>query len=119
MRSSLPPSPATLDPRVKPEDDGGGGEHRPAPLEVFRAARAVVLSMLLRLARCLRSWATTTPCGIPSSSLPLVFLRFDDFSHRDAELVVDHDDFAARDEAVVEVDVHGFTDFAVELDDGA
>src|SRR4029079_8686477 len=46
-------------------------------------------------------------------------LGLDDFCHGDAELVVDEHDFASRNEAVVDVDIDGFADFAVELDDGA
>ena len=45
--------------------------------------------------------------------------RLDDFSHGHAEPVLDEDDFAARDEAVVDVDFDGLADLAVELDDGA
>src|SRR5690349_1021968 len=46
-------------------------------------------------------------------------LRLDDFRHRHAELVLDQDDLAARDQAVVDVDVDGFADLAIELEHGA
>src|ERR1043166_4299123 len=43
-------------------------------------------------------------------------LRLDDFRHGDAELVLDEDNFAAGDETVVDVDVDGLADLAVELE---
>src|SRR5690242_11579750 len=45
----------------------------------------------------------------------LRFLSLDDFGHGDAEAVVDHHDFAARDQAIVDVDVDGLADLAIEL----
>jgi len=44
--------------------------------------------------------------------------RFDDFRHGHAEPVLDEDDLAARDKAVVDIDVDRLADLAVELDDG-
>src|SRR5215471_2460866 len=45
--------------------------------------------------------------------------RFDDFGHGYAELVLDEDDFAAGDEAVVDIDVDRFAHLAIELEHGA
>src|ERR1700704_5126232 len=41
--------------------------------------------------------------------------RLDDFRHGDAELVFHQHHLAARDQAVVDVDIDGFADLAVEL----
>src|SRR5438045_8284 len=43
----------------------------------------------------------------------------DDFRHGDAELVLDQHHLAASDELVVDVDVDGLADAAVELEHGA
>src|ERR1700683_460206 len=43
-------------------------------------------------------------------------LRVDDIRHRRAELLLDQNDFAARDQADVEVDVDRFGDLAVEFE---
>src|SRR5882762_8376365 len=45
--------------------------------------------------------------------------RLDDFGHGHAELVFHQNHFAARHQAVVDVDVDGFTDAAVEFEHGA
>src|ERR1700742_3148296 len=45
--------------------------------------------------------------------------RFDDFRHGHAEAFFDQHHLAARDETVVYIDIDGFTDLAVEFDDGA
>src|SRR4030081_1834069 len=42
--------------------------------------------------------------------------RLDDFRHGDAEFFFDQHDFAARDQAVVDVDVDRLADLAVELE---
>src|SRR5690242_2035427 len=49
----------------------------------------------------------------------LAAVRLDDFCHGHAELVLDQHDFAARHQAVVDVDVDGFADAAVEFEHGA
>src|SRR3546814_13743628 len=43
----------------------------------------------------------------------------DDFRHRHAEPLVDHDDLATGDQPVVDIDVDGLAHLAVELDHGA
>src|ERR1700761_9549601 len=43
----------------------------------------------------------------------------EDFRHRHSELVFHQHHFAARDEAVIDVDVDGFADAAVEFEHGA
>src|SRR5262249_25438770 len=48
-----------------------------------------------------------------------VLFRFDHFGHGHAELVFDQHDLAACDEAVVDVDVDGFADLAVEFEHSA
>ena len=53
------------------------------------------------------------------SLLSSVPFRLDDFRHGHAELVLDQHDFAARDQAVVDVDVDRLADLAVELEHGA
>src|SRR6267154_6654671 len=45
--------------------------------------------------------------------------RLDDFRHGDAELVFHQNHFATRHQAVVDIDVDGFTDPAVEFEHGA
>src|SRR4051794_25037850 len=55
------------------------------------------------------------PSGYPAASCSAP-LRLDHFGHRDAKLLLDQHDFAARDEAVVDVDVDCFADLAVELE---
>src|SRR5262252_2264729 len=45
--------------------------------------------------------------------------RFDDFGHGYAELVLDEDNFAAGDEAVVDIDVDRFAHLAIEFEHGA
>src|SRR5215211_4696751 len=45
-----------------------------------------------------------------------VAFLLDDFSHGDAELLLDQHDFAARDQPVVDVDVDRLADLAVELE---
>src|ERR1700710_448907 len=45
--------------------------------------------------------------------------RLDDFRHGHAELVFHQNHFAARHQAVVDVDIDGFADAAVELQHGA
>ena len=52
-------------------------------------------------------------------SLPLVSFGLDDFRHGHAELVLDQHHLAARDQAVVDVDVDRLADLAVELQHGA
>src|SRR5436190_6573144 len=47
------------------------------------------------------------------------FVRVDDFRHGDAELVLDEDDFAARYQTIVHVDVDRLTDAAIEFQHGA
>src|SRR5277367_4312666 len=70
------------------------------------------------------------PCRLPTmrsrmirilscSVQSLRLTGLDDFRHRDAEAILDQNHFAARDEAIVYVDVDRFADFAVELDDGS
>src|SRR6476646_5428437 len=49
----------------------------------------------------------------------LAAFRLDDFRHGDAELVFHQHDFATRHQAVVDVDVDGFADAAVEFENGA
>src|SRR5688572_9361033 len=44
--------------------------------------------------------------------------RFDDFSHGHAKLVLNQNHFATRDQAIVDVDVDGFADLAVEFEHG-
>src|ERR1041385_5633632 len=61
------------------------------------------------------SWPPSVPT-IRSRMLPL---RLDDFRHGHAKLVLDENDLAARDQTVVDVDVDGFADLAVELEHGA
>src|SRR6185437_2526549 len=61
------------------------------------------------------SWPPSVPT-IRSRMLPL---RLDDFRHGHAELVLDENDLAARDQTVVDVDIDGFADLAVELEHGA
>lgn len=46
---------------------------------------------------------------------PLAPVGFHDLGHGHAELVFHNDDFAARDKTVVDVDIDGFTDFAVKF----
>ena len=46
-------------------------------------------------------------------------LRLDDFRHGHAELLLDEYDFAARNQAVVDVDIDGLADLAVEFEHGA
>src|SRR5262249_2615478 len=46
-------------------------------------------------------------------------IHLDDFRHGHAELVLDQHDFAARHQAVVDVDVDGFADTAVQFQHGA
>ena len=46
-----------------------------------------------------------------SSVVPIL----DDFSHRDAKALIDHHNLAARDEAVVDIDVDRFADLAVQF----
>src|SRR5207302_448794 len=43
-------------------------------------------------------------------------LRLDDFGHGHAELVLDQHHLAAGDQAVVDIDVDGLADLAVELE---
>src|SRR5205814_56042 len=67
------------------------------------------------------SWPLSVPTirsrmGSPSV---LALLGLDDFGHRHAELVFDQHDFAAGHQTVVDVDVDGFADLAVELQHGA
>src|SRR5882672_1527970 len=50
---------------------------------------------------------------------PLVAFRLDDFRHGDAELVFHQNHFAARHQAVVDVDVDGLADAAIEFQHGA
>src|SRR6185436_13614923 len=52
-----------------------------------------------------------------SDQFVLRALALDDFRHGDAEAILDQHHFAAGDETVVDVDVDGFADLAVELDD--
>src|SRR5439155_24209911 len=49
----------------------------------------------------------------------LAAFRLDDFRHGYAELVFDQDHLAARDQAVVDVDVDRLADAAIELEHGA
>src|SRR5579859_5487699 len=70
------------------------------------------------------SWPSSVPImrsrmGFIPSWRPLGTLRPDDFRHGDAELFFDQHDFAARHQAVVDVDVDGLADLAVELEHGA
>src|SRR5690606_25373410 len=46
-------------------------------------------------------------------------LRLDDFGHGDAELVLDEDDFAARDQSVIDINVDSLAGPAVEFENGA
>src|SRR5215813_6366401 len=46
----------------------------------------------------------------------LVAFRLDDFRHGDAELVFHQHHFAARHQSVVDVDVDGLADLAIELE---
>src|SRR5579862_3716377 len=67
------------------------------------------------------SWPSSVPMmrsrmGFIPSWRPLGTLRPDDFRHGDAELFFDQHDFAARHQAVVDVDVDGLPDLAVELE---
>src|SRR5579863_5045098 len=52
-------------------------------------------------------------------SLISTAFSLDDFRHGDAKLVFHQHHLAARDEAVVDVDVDGFADAAVEFEYGA
>ena len=52
-------------------------------------------------------------------SCPYDLAGFDDFRHGHAQPVFHQHDFAARHQPVVHIDVDGFADLAVELDDGA
>src|ERR1044072_3540841 len=55
-----------------------------------------------------------------AASLPtLTAFRLDDFRHGHAELVFHQNHLAARHQAIVDVDVDGFPDAAVELQHGA
>src|SRR5215212_7615585 len=57
------------------------------------------------------SWYPATSYSAP--------LRLDHFGHRHAELLLDQHDFAARNEAVIDVDVDRLAHLAVELEHGA
>src|SRR3954470_19567335 len=76
-----------------------------------------------------------TPSGLPGAQLqggrcgprcPLMYpprssltFRFDDLSHGDAKLhIIDHHDFAAGDQAVVDIDIDRLAELAVKLDHG-
>src|SRR5580658_2708706 len=70
------------------------------------------------------------PCNPPTMSRRMIYsfrfavrilglTCFDDFRHGDAEAVFDEDDFAARDQAVVDVDVDRLADFSVKFDNRA
>src|SRR5512146_2565201 len=50
---------------------------------------------------------------------PCLVFGLDDFGHGHAQLVFDQHHFAAGNQAVVDVDVDGFADLAVELEHGA
>src|SRR6185437_8143576 len=71
--------------------------------------------------------AVSWPCSCPtirslmvlSSRRQLRLTRLDDFGHGDAEPILDQNDLAACDQAVVDVDVDRLADLAVELDDSA
>src|ERR1700761_9639830 len=49
----------------------------------------------------------------------LAAFRLDDFRHRDSKLVFDQHHLAARDQAVVDVNIDGFADAAIEFENGA
>src|SRR5450631_34226 len=66
------------------------------------------------------------PCNAPiirrrmiqfPSDSALGLTGFDDFRHGDAQAVFHENDLAARHEAIVDVDVDGLADLAIELDD--
>ena len=65
------------------------------------------------------SWPLSVPTMRSRMARLLNFFRLDDFRHRHAELVLDQHHFAARDQAVVDVDVDRLADLAVELQHGA
>src|ERR1700744_4803707 len=46
-------------------------------------------------------------------------LCLDDFRHGHAELFLDENDFAARDQAVIHIDVDGLAELAIECEPGA
>ena len=60
-----------------------------------------------------------TPKRSRVSNRALVLFGLDDFRHGHAELVLDQHDFAARDQAVVDVDIDRLADLAVEFEHGA
>src|SRR5580765_4275259 len=64
-------------------------------------------------------WPLSCPTMRRRMGSSLSPLGFDDFGHGDAEAILDEDDFAAGDETVVDVNIDGFADLAVELDDHA
>src|SRR6201999_363792 len=49
----------------------------------------------------------------------LVAFRLDDFRHGDAELVFHQHHLATRDQAVIDIDVDGLADAAIEFENGA
>jgi len=56
--------------------------------------------------------------GSEFSERALVSLTFDDFGHGHAKPVFDDDNFAARNQSVININVDGFPDLAVEFDHG-
>src|SRR4029450_772499 len=49
------------------------------------------------------------------SAFASVVIRLDDFRHGHPELVLDENDFPARDQPIVDVDVDGLTDLAIQF----
>src|SRR4051812_43631513 len=86
------------------------------------SSKPIVTTHLLRMT------PNTKPMSAPLTAPPftadvrsnhLFFRTRDDLIHADAEVVVEHEHFAARDEPLIHENVHGITGELIELDDRA
>src|SRR5258705_10863528 len=127
MRSAA--RPRTRAPIAKPTSQNT----KSAPMPPRRVARACSMSAawvtLAPLSMAILVARPIWPCSPPTIRRRIaIILQYtglragpglDDFRHGDAQPVFHQHDFAARDQTVVDIDVDGFADLAVQLDDGA
>src|SRR5690606_34357430 len=100
---NVPPSTSRTEGRLKKDASDPPSSTAPViSVKLPKSPKTVALSILFAIGR-----------------LPLPPVGLDDFRHRDAKPVFDDDNLAARDQAVVDIDVNRFTDFPVEFDDRA
>ena len=101
MKKTAPVRPRTVA-KSRPCRGGSnltGATARPVKAALFLSGMSVMLA---------------NPCSPLASST----LGLDDFRHRHAKPILDHDDLAPRDQTVVDVDIDRLADLAVQFHDG-